>query len=80
MVVEELEKAVSRAEEGNSVADRKSLLSKIADLMAHPEVPETAKRAAMDVVGKLARRACCEPACQQGLEDMIKRTASRRDG
>ena len=76
-LVARVEAIVARATAGQGWEDRRGLLDELAALLAHPDLPDTAKQLGLELAGKLARRVDGESACCRGLAEMRERYRAR---
>lgn len=76
-VIARLEAVLARCCESACEVERKGMLREIADLLPHPQLPCELRAAALERMGRLARRASEDPACQSGLCEMQRRVAGK---
>jgi hypothetical protein len=79
-VLHRFERMLAQIRQGACIPERTSLMGELMGLLHSPECPEPLRRRGLEVVGRLARREVCEPACQSGLDKMRSRARSRGTG
>lgn len=74
------EELAAKIKQGACIPERTSLIAELIEVLQLPECPPALRMRGLEVVGKLARREQCEPACQSGLQKMMTRIKARSSG